>query len=329
VSKTPDSDEPAESLTRYGYLGPAGTFTEGALLQWLDGRSADVVPFPTVDAAIEAVRAGDVSAAMVPLENSVEGSVSATIDALATGSDLAILAEAQVSVSLSLMARPGTQIGKVSTVTTFPHAHAQCRRWLADNLPDVSVVFAPSTAMAASMVADGEPDAAISAPLAADVYGLEILASDIGDRPAETRFVLISTPQAPEPATGADKTSLVLFMGADHPGALLEILTEFAVRGVNLTRIESRPTGGAMGDYFFSVDIEGHLDDARVGEALMGLRRVCAQVRYLGSYPRLDRRPPVLRSGVTDQEFLEAQAWLARIREGRPEGRAQELPGRD
>ena len=109
-----------------------------------------------------------------------------------------------------------------------------------------------------------------------------VLASDIGDRPAETRFVLVSTPQAPQPASGADKTSLVLFMGEDHPGALLEILTEFAVRGVNLTRIESRPTGGGIGDYFFSVDVEGHLDDARVGEALMGLRRVCAEVRYLG-----------------------------------------------
>ena len=306
-----------EAVQRYGFLGPAGTFTEAALLQWLSGRDADVVAYATVDGAVDAVRTGEVIAAMVPLENSVEGSVTATIDALATGDGLAILAEAQVPVSFSLVARPGTVMNKVSGVTTHPHAHAQCRRWLAENLPDAQVSFAPSTAMAASLVAEGEEDAAISAPLAAEVYGLEVLASDIGDRPAETRFVLISTPQAPEPATGADKTSLVLFMGEDHPGALLEILTEFAVRGVNLTRIESRPTGGGMGDYFFSVDVEGHLDDARVGEALMGLRRVCAEVRYLGSYPRLDGRPPVLRRGVTDQEFLQAQAWLARIREGR------------
>lgn len=306
-----------EAGQRYGFLGPAGTFTEAALLQWLSGRDADVVAYATVDGAVDAVRTGEVIAAMVPLENSVEGSVTATIDALAAGEGLAILAEAQVPVSFSLIARPGTVMNKVSGVTTHPHAHAQCRRWLAENLPDAQVSFAPSTAMAASLVAEGEEDAAISAPLAAEVYGLEVLASDIGDRPAETRFVLISTPQAPEPATGADKTSLVLFMGEDHPGALLEILTEFAVRGVNLTRIESRPTGGGMGDYFFSVDVEGHLDDARVGEALMGLRRVCAEVRYLGSYPRLDGRPPVLRRGVTDQEFLQAQAWLARIREGR------------
>jgi prephenate dehydratase len=303
--------------TRFGFLGPAGTFTEAALLQWLDGREAEVVPYATVDGAVDAVRSHEVAAAMVPLENSVEGSVTATIDALATGDALAIIAEAQVPVSFSLVARPGTVLTQVDGVTTHPHAHAQCRRWLAANLPDANVVFAPSTAMAAAMVANGEETAAISAPLAAEVYGLEVLASEIGDRPAETRFVRSGTPQPPAPATGADKTSLVLFMGEDHPGALLEILTEFAVRGVNLTRIESRPTGGGMGDYFFSVDVEGHLDDARVGEALMGLRRVCAEVRYLGSYPRIDGRPPVLRRGVTDQEFLQAQAWLARIREGR------------
>ena len=305
------------SQPRYGFLGPAGTFTEAALLQWLDGRAAEVAPYATVDAAVDAVRGGEVLGAMVPLENSVEGSVTATIDALAGGPGLAIIAEAQVAVSFSLVARPGSSLEQIAGVTTHPHAHAQCRRWLAERMPDVPVTFAPSTAMAASMVAGGEHDAAIAAPLAAEVYGLDQLASDIGDRPAETRFVLISTPQAPQPATGADKTSLVLFMGEDHPGALLEILTEFAVRGVNLTRIESRPTGGGMGDYFFSVDAEGHLDDARVGEALMGLRRVCAEVRYLGSYPRIDGRHPVIRRGVADGEFREAQAWLARIREGR------------
>lgn len=307
----------AEAVPRYGFLGPAGTFTEAALLQWLDGRTAELLPYATVDAAVDAVRGGALAAAMVPLENSVEGSVTATIDALAGGPGLAIIAEAQVPVSFSLVARPGTTLEQVRGVATHPHAHAQCRRWLSERLPDVPVTFAPSTAMAAAMVADGDHDAAISAPLAAQVYGLDQLASDIGDRPAETRFVLVSTPQPPQPATGADKTSLVLFMGEDHPGALLEILTEFAVRGVNLTRIESRPTGGGIGDYFFSVDAEGHLDDARVGEALMGLRRVCAEVRYLGSYPRIDGRPPVVRRGVADGEFREAQAWLTRIREGR------------
>ena len=307
----------SDGAPRYGFLGPAGTFTEAALLQWLDDQPADVVAYATVDGAVDAVRIGEVLAAMVPLENSVEGSVTATVDALAGGPGLAILAEAQVPVSFSLLTRVGESLDSITQVTTHPHAHAQCRRWLTENLPDAPVTFAPSTAMAASLVADGGTQAAIAAPLAAQVYGLEELATDIGDRPAETRFVLIGTQQPPQPASGADKTSLVLFMGQDHPGALLEILTEFAVRGVNLTRIESRPTGGGMGDYFFSVDIEGHLDDARVGEALMGLRRVCAEVRYLGSYPRLDGQPPVIRGGVSDGEFRDAQAWLARVREGR------------
>lgn len=305
-------------VPRYGYLGPAGTFTEVALLNWLAGAPGELFAFGAVLSALDAVRDGTLAGAMVPVENSVEGSVTATLDALATGERLTIHAEAQVPVTFSLLARNGTRLRDVRRVTTHPHAEAQCRKWLASNLPDADFVAAASTASAAAVVGDGgDFDAAISAPLAASVYGLEEIAEDIGDVAAETRFVLVGRPAAPPTATGADKTSLVLFMAQDHPGALLEILTEFAVRGVNLTRIESRPTGGGMGDYFFSVDIEGHVDDSRVGEALMGLRRVCAEVRYLGSYPRVDGVRPVVRPGVTDHEFRDAQAWLTRIREGR------------
>jgi prephenate dehydratase len=310
----------ATSPPRYAYLGPEGTFTEAALLGWLGGQSADLVACTTVTAALDAVRGGDVVGAMVPLENSVEGSVSATLDALAGGEPLVILAEAHVPVSFSLLARPGTELASVSRVTTHPHAEAQCRGWLSRHLPGLRVLPAASTAAAAAAVADpdGPYDAAIAAPLAGQVYGLTPLAEGIGDNAgAETRFVLVGRPQPPEPATGADKTSLVVYIGEDHPGALLELLTEFAVRGVNLTRIESRPTGGGIGDYFFSIDIEGHVDDARVGEALMGLRRVCADVRYLGSYRRVDGRSVALRRGVSDEEFREAQAWLSRVREGR------------
>jgi len=306
--------------SRYAYLGPEGTFTEAALLGWLAGRAAELVPCSTVDAALDAVRDGHVDGAMVPLENSVEGSVSATLDALATGGPLVITAEAQVPVSFVLMARPGTSLADVRTVTTHPHAEAQCRTWLTENVPQAELVLAASTAAAAAAVAapGSTFDAAIAAPIAAVAYDLDVLARDVGDNAAaETRFVLVTRPAPPNPATGADKTSLVLFIGEDHPGALLEILTEFAVRGVNLTRIESRPTGGGIGDYFFSIDIEGHVDEARVGEALTGLRRVCAAVRYLGSYARSDGARPQLRRGVTDEEFREAQAWLARVREGR------------
>ncbi len=313
------SEQP-DDLPRYGYLGPEGTFTEAALLGHLAGRPATCVPFTTVTGALDAVRAGAVAGAMVPLENSVEGSVAATLDALASGEPLVIVAEAQVPVAFALLARGGTQLADVTRVTTHPHAEAQCRRWLAEHLPDALVLPAASTAAAAAAVADPDAhfDAAIAAPLASQVYGLAVLATDVGDNPAaETRFVLVGRPRPPAPSTGADKTSLVLYIGEDHPGALLEILTEFAVRGVNLTRIESRPTGGGIGDYFFSIDIEGHVDDSRVGEALMGLRRVCADIRYLGCYPRLDGTPPQLRRGVSDPEFRQAQAWLARVREGR------------
>jgi prephenate dehydratase len=314
---------PNKPALRYGYLGPEGTFTESALLIWLKSTPADLVAYGSVISALDAVRAREISGAMVPLENSVEGSVSATLDALASGPELMILAEAQVPVTFSLLTRHGTVLDEVKLVTTHPHAAAQCRGWLATQLPDAEFSASASTAAAAAAVADpnGPYDAAISSPLAARVYGLTELVTNIGDGPAETRFVLVGRPAPPPSATGADKTSLVLYIGEDHPGALLEILTEFAVRGVNLTRIESRPTGGGIGSYFFSVDIEGHVDDARVGEALMGLRRVCAQVRYLGSYPRIDGIRPTVRPGVADGEFRDAQAWLARVREGpRPSG---------
>jgi prephenate dehydratase len=153
--------------------------------------------------------------------------------------------------------------------------------------------------------------------VAADHYRLATLASGIGDNPdALTRFVLVSRPGPPPPPTGRDKTSIVAFMRQDHPGALLEILDQLTMRGVNMTRIESRPTGAALGNYCFSLDCEGHVADARVGEALMGLRRVCADVRFLGSYERHDGVAPDIREGTTDREFQDAAVWLARLRNG-------------
>jgi len=307
---------------RYAYLGPAGTFTEAALLACLRelgaDTSAELVPYTSVGAALDSVRAASTVAAMVPLENSVEGSVSATLDELAFGSALVIRRELHLPVSFALLGRPGTALGDVRTVASHPHAQPQCRRWLSANLPDAEWVAAASNADAARLVGQGRFDAALAGAFAAQVYGLEILADQVHDvSGAETRFVLVSAPVSPEPSTGSDKTSLVLVIGKDHPGALLEILTEFAVRGINLTRIESRPTGGGIGDYFFSVDAEGHIDESRVGEALIGLHRICADVRFLGSYPRADGARPTLRRGVSDAEYSQAQAWLARIRDGR------------
>jgi prephenate dehydratase len=260
---------------------------------------------------------------VVPIENSVEGSVPVTLDELAQGEPLMILAEMTVPVAFSLLVRPGTALTDVRRVATHPHAAAQTRGWVAAHLPKAEVVHASSTAAAAAALADGSEDppwdAAISAPLAGDHYALEALAEGIGDNPdAVTRFVLVTRPGPPAEPTGRDKTSLVAFMNEDHPGALLEILEQLTMRGVNLTRIESRPTGHALGDYCFSIDAEGHVADRRVGEALMGLRRVCADVRFLGSYERHDGKAPRIRPGTTDAEFEDAQEWLHRLRAGSP-----------
>lgn len=302
---------------RIAYLGPAGSFCGAAAAQLTSGREVELVACASVQAALDAARAGDVDSALVPIENSVEGSVSVTLDELANGRRLVIVDEVVIPVRFALLARAGMRLEDVSRIATHPHAQAQVRQWLADHLPDAQVIPAMSTASAAQALTDPDApiDAAVSQRLAAEIYGLDVLADDIHDTDdATTRFVLVRLPgDIPQP-TGADKTTLSLFMRQDEPGALLAILTEFAVRGVNLTRIESRPTRKALGDYFFSVDVEGHVADARVAEALMGLHRICLDVRFLGSYPRHDGRQPVLRPGVTDADFAGAQDWLDRLR---------------
>jgi len=221
-------------------------------------------------------------------------------------------------VVFSLLVRPATAAEAVKTVATHPHAEAQTRRWLREHLPHAEVVFTGSTAGAAMAVGKGEFDAAVAAPIAGVRAGLSALAEDIADNPgAVTRFVMLTRPGPPPSPTGWDKTSLVAFIRDDHTGALLEVLTEFAVRGVNLTRIESRPTGEQLGRYCFSVDCEGHLADARVGDALAALHRICADVRYLGSYPRAGSLGnTALPPGRDDAAFADAQEWLARLRTG-------------
>lgn len=302
-------------MTSIAYLGPRGTFTEAALLSMPVSEGADLRPYPTAAAVLEALRGGEVDSALVAIENSIEGAVTGTLDELASGEPLVIVDEVVIRVRFALMARPGTLLDSVRRVATHTVAAAQCRGWVAENLAGAEIVPEASNAAGAQGVAEGSYDAAIAPSVAAEVYGLEVLVDDVGDNDeAWTRFVLLSRPSTVPARTGADKTTLFLYMHEDHPGALLEILTEFAVRGVNLTRIESRPTRKALGDYFFSVDCEGHVEDARVGEALMGLHRVCAAVRFLGSYPRHDGREPLVRDGVSDADFAGAQAWLGSVR---------------
>lgn len=299
--------------TRIAYLGPSGTFCEAALLTMPAWRDAQHVPAASVQSAIDAVRGDKVEMALIPIENSVEGSVSVTLDELAKGIRLVIIDEVTLPVRFTIMGRPGLAMSEVGSVASHTHALAQVRGWISEHLPEALVIPTLSTAgAAASLLQDPPPfDAAVAPRLAAERYGLTVLAEDIGDtEEATTRFVMVRKPGAIPAATGADKTTLSLFMRLDQPGALMAILNEFAVRGVNLTRIESRPTRKALGDYFFSVDLEGHVADARVSEALMGLHRVCLDVRFLGSYPRHDGRQPVLRDGVTDEDFADARTWL-------------------
>ena len=304
-------------MPAYGYLGPEGTFSEAALRSLPVSFDAELIPFPSVPDALDAVRGQEVDGALVPLENSVEGSVSSTLDELATGTPVVIDCEVLLPVSLALLVRVGTSRSDIRTVTTIGHAEAQARRWLRANLPGFTFIPAASTADGAHAVAEGLADAAVAAPLAADRYGLTVVAADINENPeAVTRFVLVTRPAIPHRPTGADRTTVVAYIADDHPGALLEILTEFAVRGVNLTRIESRPTGGGLGRYYFSIDCEGHVNDERVGEALSALRRICADVRFVGSYARSDQAQPLVRRGTEDKDFQEAAEWLARIRAG-------------
>jgi prephenate dehydratase len=299
------------------YLGPQGTFTEAALLRMPISQGATLVPAQSVNSALDLVRTGQAVGALVPIENSVEGSVATTLDELSHGEVLEIVDEIAIPVEFGLLARPGTTLSEIRRIATHPHAHAQCLEWLREHLPGVHVLPAMSTAAAAAELVDGANyDAAICSTAAAAHYGLEILADGIGDNDvAWTRFVLVHKPGQAQQSTGHDKTTLSLFMHQDHPGALLEILTEFAVRGVNLTRIESRPTKKQLGDYFFSIDCEGHIDDERVGEALRGLHRICADVKFLGSYPRNDAGTSHVKDAVSDRAFQEADMWLSAMRE--------------
>ncbi|BFV58170.1 prephenate dehydratase [Kitasatospora sp. CMC57] len=309
------------SATRYTYLGPAGTFTEAALRTLPEAATRELVPMASVPAVLDAVRAGDASGAFVPVENSVEGAVTATSDELATGTALMIYREVLLPISFALLVRPGTALDDIKTVTSHPVAQPQVRRWLAANLPEARWESAASNADGARLVQEGRFDGAFAGEFAAPIYGLEPLVTDIHDAAnATTRFVLVGRPGRVSSPTGADKTSMVVWLPDDHPGALLELLQEFAVRGINLMRIESRPTGGGLGNYCFLIDCEGHLSERRVSEALMGLRRICPQVRFLGSYPRADEgRPTPLRPGTSDQDFSLAADWLSRALDGRGE----------
>jgi prephenate dehydratase len=271
------------------------------------------------------VRSGEADAALVPLENSVGGAEGVTLDEISRGEPLVIAREIVLPVTFVLAARTPRALADIRTVAAHPNAARQCRGWLRDHTPRATVVDVLSNGAAAVAAADGSYDAAICAPIGATRNKLAVLADEIADhKDSLTRFALVARPGPPPKPTGDDVTSLAVYISADRVGALLAVLTELAVRGVNLTRIESRPSGERLGRYVFFLDCTGHVAQPRMGEALQGLHRVCAEVKFLGSYPRARHpdepapagpatAPP---AGTRDEDFAESAAWLARIRSG-------------
>ena len=325
---------------KVAYLGPAATFTEAALLQLIEsgdvwaGNGGDKatgagdegspatrgpierVPVISANAALDGIAQGAYDAAVMPIENSLEGGVPATLDALTRVGHARIVAETVVPVWFVLAVREGTTLAQVRTFGTHPHAEAQTREWVGAHLPDVQFMPAPSTAAAAKQLGAGEAPfhAAVCPELAAQAYGLKVLANDIGTaKNAMTRFILVKpNPQLPTP-TGADKTTIVATLATDKAGALLGLLEQFSARRVNLSRIESRPTGDGLGLYKFSIDISGHVQEPRVAESLAGVHRMVRKLQFLGSYPSADGIPVEVDSTTTASSFDDSSAWIRSI----------------
>lgn len=295
---------------RIGYMGPAGTNTHDALVAQDDLADAEHVALGSIREVAESVEAGEVECGVVPLENSLEGSVADTIDLLVFDKDLQIRREIVRPVDLQLVGAPELVLDDVTEVVTYPVAAGQCRANLRKLVPNAVVVAANSTAEAAAIVAEsGGGRVALSTRLAAEMSGLAVLHEDMPDHPgAETRFVLVG--RGVPPATGYDKTSIAVFQYQDRPGSLLAILQEFAVRGLNLTRLESRPTRGPLGDYYFLIDIEGHLADALLADALRGIKFRHRSVKFLGSYPRA-RREGLFHEVEEEAAWAAAGEWVA------------------
>ena len=309
------SSEKVTTAPAYSYLGPAGTFTEAALAQVPEAAGKTWHSVNNVGEALADVVSGRSVAAMIAIENSVEGGVTATQDALANIPNLRIIGEYLVPVEFELVARKGTTLADVNIVNAHPVAYAQCRGWLENSIPHHGHIPSSSNvAAAASLLEDNTADAAIAPAGIARHYDVEVLASGIADNPnAVTRFVLVSKPKELPAPTGSDKTSLIVELPDDRSGALLEMLEQFATRGVNLSLIQSRPIGDEFGRYRFVIDAEGHARDERVADALLGLRRFSPKVIFLGSYPRADKVTTEHSKRYADGIFTDARAWLAEI----------------
>jgi prephenate dehydratase len=304
------------TVSSVAFFGPSGTFTEEALLSQPDLAAAALLPKANIADVLEAVASGEVDLGVVPIENAIEGTVTATIDSLIFDVDLLIEREIILDIHLQLMARPGTTLADITTVSSYPHALAQCRSFLTSTLPDAERRAGTSTADAARLVSEhgGAGDAAIAPRLAASLYGLEIVAEDIEDhRDNQTRFVAVTAAGIPE-ATGHDRTMIACFQDADRPGSLYGILGQFAARDINLTNLQSRPTKRGLGEYCFIIELEGHLADPVIRDCLRDLRAHLADIKFLGSYPVGGVDGEVVREEVTAAR-RSADEWIEGLEE--------------
>ncbi len=310
---------------RYAYLGPEGSFTEDALRAMVSADEAEYLPRVDALSALGAVRAGEADYAVVAIENTIEGGVTATLDALAEGDPLVILGEVILPVSFELLVREGTEEEQIHHLSCHSHGFAQCRRWLNAHLPKVMHVPASSNTAAAAVLADRELtleqvgfEAVLAPPGTAKRLGLTSLYDGVRDNAnAATRFVRVGRPESIPAPTGSDRTTLLIQLVEDRAGALLEMLEQFDARGINLSRIESRPIGDRPGEYSFSIDTLAHVAEDRMAEALMGLKRTCRLVRFLGSYPAAQGTPVTpITAGTSDTDFAEAREWVERLRKG-------------
>jgi prephenate dehydratase len=303
---------------RIGFLGPEGTFTEQALLSQPDLTvDVELVALPSIPEVLAAVTDGRVDRGFVGIENSIEGAVTVTVDTLAFETDLLIQHEVVMGVQMNLLAPSGVGLSDVQRVLSIPVATAQCRAFLHTELANATLVPTSSTVEAAMLVAGDEHDghtAAIAPSVAAKLYGLDVLASDIEDHPDNTtRFVVVAREGIP-PATGHDKTSIVVFQRTDRPGSLLAILQEFAARSINLTKLESRPTKKGLGHYCFLIDLEGHVGEELVADCLRDLKSKVADVKFLGSYPAAGEHGPARRRDA-EAAWRDADRWLSSLRD--------------
>jgi prephenate dehydratase len=273
-------------MKKISYLGPEGTFCQEALLKYSgDQKDLVLIPLATITDVIKSIDRGDAEEGIVPIENSIEGSVNITQDILTFESEAKIIREITIPIRHNLIVKKGVKINKIKKIISHPHATAQCRMFLSSNLPGVEIIAANSTAEAVKKLTELDPDtAAVGTKISARLYSLDIIADDIEDlKDNKTRFIFVGSYIPPK--SGLDKTSIVCFLKKDKPGSLFNILKEFADRSINLTKIESRPARKDIGDYVFMIDMEGHIHDKAIYDAIESLRRDVYMIKILGSYP--------------------------------------------